>query len=169
MNWKILACGAAVLIGAGFTAAALDRTPKTASDFVLYSTRGKSFRLSDYRGKVVILDFWASWCGPCRLAIPALERIHQEYKDRGVQVLGINVNDPGNPAQTMVELGATCPALVCGDGVARSYGVDGLPTVVVVGPDGEILFRDKGFSTAMERHICEVLEKHLMVATTQQD
>jgi thiol-disulfide isomerase/thioredoxin len=165
MNWKIIACGAVVLIGAGITAAALDRAPKMATDFNLYSTRGKSIHLSDYQGKVVILDFWASWCGPCRMAIPVLERIHQEYKDRGVAVLGINCHDAGSPAQTMAELNATYPALICGDDVARTYNVDAFPTIIIVGADGQILYRDKGFSPLMERHICEVLEKNLAAHT----
>jgi thiol-disulfide isomerase/thioredoxin len=162
MGWKIAALGSLVVIGGCLTAAAIERGPaKTASDFTLYSTRGKMFHLADLQGKPVVIDFWASWCGPCRSAIPVLERIHQDFKERGVVVLGINVHDNQNPAQTMQDLGATYPALIEGDAVAKSYGVEGLPTVIVIGADGQVLYRETGFSSIMEARIGEVLEKEL--------
>ncbi len=161
MVWKLVGIGAVVIVGAAFTATALDRTPKMAHDFRLYTTRGKSVALSDYRGKPVVVDFWASWCGPCRTAIPALERIHQEYKERGVVVLGVNVNDDQNPAQSMQDLGATYTGLVGGDDVAREYGVEGLPTILVVDSEGQIVYREKGFTPIIEKRVSEVLEKEL--------
>ncbi len=162
MGWKIASLGALVVIGGCLTAAAIERGPtKAASDFSLYTTRGKLVHLADLQGKPVVLDFWASWCGPCRSAIPVLERIHQDFKERGVVVLGINVHDQQNPAQTMQDLGATYPALIEGDAVARSYGVEGLPTVLVIGADGQIVYRETGFSSIMEARITEVLEKEL--------
>ena len=164
MGWKLVAFGAVIVIGAGLTAAALDGTPKNAADFALYSTRGKQFTLSAQRGKVVVLDFWAGWCPPCRSAIPVLERIHQEYKDRGVTVLGVNVRDTENPATTMQDLGATYPALIGGDEVAKNYGVDGLPTILVIDAEGNIAYREKGFSSIMEKRIGEVIERELAKA-----
>jgi thiol-disulfide isomerase/thioredoxin len=161
MGWKIVTLGAVVVIGGCLTAAAIERTPKVALDFQLYTTRGKLVTLADYRGKPVVLDFWASWCGPCRSAIPVLERIHQDFKERGVVVLGVNVHDQQSPAQTMQDLGATYPALVGGDDVAKSYGVDSLPTILIIGADGQIIYREKGFSSIMEQRMTEALEKEL--------
>jgi len=169
MGWKIVTFGAILVIGGCLTAAALELKPGGASstvaeDFQLQTTRGKSVRLSDYRGKVVVLDFWASWCPPCRAAIPVLDRIYQENKDRGVVVLGVNVKDDKDPAQTMSDLGASYPALVGGDAVAERYGVEALPTILVVGPSGKIVYREKGFTSIMEQRIGEVLEKELAKA-----
>ncbi len=161
MAWKLVTFGAVVVIGAGLTAAALDTTPKAASDFALMSTRGKQFTLSKNRGSVVVVDFWASWCPPCRAAIPVLERIHQEYKERGVKVVGVNVHDNQDPAASMLDLGATYPALVGGEEVAKAYGAESLPTIVVIDGDGNIVYREKGFSTIMEKRIGEVIEKEL--------
>ena len=168
MRWKITAIGALAVIGACFAAAAIERTPKVATDFSLYTTRGKLVSLSDYRGKVVVLDFWASWCPPCRAAIPVLDRVHQEFKERGVVVLGINAHESQDPAQTMQDLGGSYPALVAGDEVAKTYGVDGLPTILVIGADGQIVYREKGFSSIMEQRIGEVLEKELAKASPAQ-
>ena len=164
MGWKLATFGAVVVIGAGITAAALDSTPKAASDFTLFSTRGKKITLSACRGNVVVVDFWASWCPPCRAAIPVLERIHQEYKERGVKVLGVNVHDNQDPAVTMLDLGATYPALVGGDEVAKAYGADSLPTILVIDGEGNIVFREKGFSSIMEKRIGEVIDKELAKA-----
>jgi thiol-disulfide isomerase/thioredoxin len=161
MVWKLIAFGSVIVIGAAFTAGALDRAPKQAPDFRLFSTRGKSVALSDYRGKIVVLDFWASWCGPCRSAIPALDRIQQDYKERGVTVLGVNSSDNQNPAQTMQDLGATYTALVAGDEVARTYGVESLPTILVIDTEGQIVYREKGFTPIMEKRLSEVLDKEL--------
>lgn len=161
MGWKLIAFGVVAVIGAAFTARALQQTPQIATDFRLVTTRGDPVTLSDYRGKVVVLDFWASWCQPCRLAIPVLERIHQEFKDRGVVVLGISTRENQNPAPVFADLGATYKTLVAGDEVALNYGVEGLPTVIIIGADGQIAYREKGFSSMMERRISEVLEKEL--------
>jgi thiol-disulfide isomerase/thioredoxin len=168
MGWKIASLGVLVVIGGCLTAAAIERPMRStvAPDFTLYTTRGKAVHLAALRGKPVVIDFWASWCGPCRSAIPVLERIHQDFKERGVVVLGVNARDPQNPAQTMQDLGATYATLVEGDSVAQTYGVEGFPTVIVVGVDGQIIYRETGFSSIMEARIGEVLEKELGKAAT---
>lgn len=76
-------------------------------------------------------------------------------------MLGVNVNDDQNPAQSMQDLGATYMGLVGGDDVAREYGVEGLPTILVIDGDGQIVYREKGFTPIMEKRVSEVLEKEL--------
>jgi thiol-disulfide isomerase/thioredoxin len=161
MGWKLVAFGTVVIIGGALTAAALERTPRIAGDFRLSTTAGRAVTLSALRGKPVVLDFWTSSCRPCLSAIPMLERLHQEYKDRGVQVLGVNVHDTQDPAQTMQDLGASYATLVGGDEVARSYGVEGLPTIIVIDAQGNIIFRENGFSAIIEKRIGETLDKEL--------
>lgn len=132
-----------------------------AKDFQLYSTRSKLFQLSELRGKVVVLDFWASWCPPCRAAIPAMQRLHERYSDQGLVVLGINVNDNKDPAEFMASMHATYPVLVSGDAVSQMYQVKGIPTLIVIDADGHIVYREAGWSSAAEKKMQEVIEKAL--------
>lgn len=146
---------AAYFLGPKFTSA-------QAPDFTLY-TGGSSqhLTLSKLKGRVVVLDFWASWCGPCRVAIPALERIHQSYRDRGVEVIGINVNDTANPHEVFESLGATYTCLIQGDAVARAYGVRGIPALFVIDRAGNIVMKDSGFGPNTESEIIEAIERAL--------
>lgn len=133
----------------------------TVPDFTLPDARGRAVSLSDYRGQVVVLDFWASWCPPCRAAIPAMDRLHTRYRDRGVVVLGINVNDNKDPGEFMLSMGASYPTLLRGEAVADDFRVRGIPTIIVVGVDGKVLYRDSGWSGAKEAQIADVIEREL--------
>jgi thiol-disulfide isomerase/thioredoxin len=66
-----------------------------ASDFSLQDMSGKTVRLSDYKGKVVLLEFWATWCPPCRASVPGLEKLHKAYKDKGLVLLAVSMDDGG--------------------------------------------------------------------------
>lgn len=138
---------------------------RAASDFQLYSTRSKLVQLSDLRGKVVVLDFWASWCGPCRAAIPAMQRLHERYAADGLVVLGININDNQDPAEFMHKMGATYTTLVSGEEVASDYNVRGIPTLIVIDPQGNIILRESGWAPQMERTLRGVIEGALTDAT----
>ncbi len=106
---------------------------------------GKVQRLSDYvgRGQYVLADFWASWCGPCRQEIPGLIEIYNQYKDKGLVVLGIAVNDKlENTAKAIEELGIPYPQIINGGHTpAEIYGITGIPHIILFGPDGTILKR----------------------------
>ena len=104
---------------------------------------GKKVSLTDFRGKLVMLNFWASWCVPCREEMPQMERLYQEYKARGFVILAVNVKDNRDDALKFVqETKFTYPALFDPEGeVGLLYGAWGLPTTYLIGPKGEGLAR----------------------------
>lgn len=112
-------------------------------DFALLDPTGKKISLKDFRGKLVFLNFWASWCVPCREEMPAMERLYQEFKNRNFIVLAVNVKDNRRDALAFVkELKLTYPIGLDPDGeVGLLYGAWGLPTTYLIGPKGEGLAR----------------------------
>lgn len=118
-----------------------DKDRRTAPDFALKDADGRTVRLSDYRGKVVLLDFWATWCDPCRYEIPWFMAMERKQKDRGFAVLGVSMDDDGWEAVKpfIAELGVNYRVLVGNDEIAQLYGgVDALPTTFLIDREGKI-------------------------------
>ena len=111
-----------------------------APDFALDTLEGRRVRLSDLRGQVVLVNLWATWCGPCRAEMPALERVWQAYRDQGLVVLAVNQREAPERVQDFVaELGLTFSVLLDRNGsVGTSYRMRALPTTFFVGRDGAI-------------------------------
>ena len=112
-----------------------------APDFVLLDLNGKSVRLADYKGKVVVLNFWATWCGPCRSEIPDLITLQSKYGSQGVVVLGLSLDAEGagvvRPFADTHKM--TYPQLIANAGTAKMYGgIIGIPTSFVVDRQGRI-------------------------------
>ncbi|MBI4526286.1 MAG: TlpA family protein disulfide reductase [Deltaproteobacteria bacterium] len=134
-------------------------------DFTLPNVEGKKVPLRDFRGKLVFLNFWASWCAPCREEMPAMERLYQEFKKKDFVVVAINVKDRRKDALDFVnELKLTYPILFDPDGkVGLLYGAWGLPTTYLIGPRGEGLARAWGpaewYSPGARELIRSVLEE----------
>ena len=100
-----------------------------------------TFRLSELRGHAVLLDFWATWCEPCRLEAPIVEQLSRRWRDRGVVVVGVDTDTPdqGDPARFAAAHGLTYPMVKDDGRASRAYGVDALPTLVVVSRMGKIV------------------------------
>lgn len=156
----LLLLGAVVAVrdlGDGGTASSLgvaDRPAEARSDgsispdFSLPALDGDgAISLSQFRGAVVVLNFWATWCGPCRREAPALQAAWEDYRDRGVQFLGVNHQDAREGALAYErELGITYPSVFDPAGeVALDFGLLGLPTTLVIEPGGRIAYRFTGY------------------------
>ena len=113
-----------------------------APDFTLTTLQGDTLRLSDLRGRAVILNFWASWCPPCKAEMPAMQRVYADYADQGLTIVAVNftANDPRPNVEAFVaRYGLTFPIpLDEGGQVFATYRVYSLPTTFFVGPDGVI-------------------------------
>ena len=134
-----------------------------APDFTLKSLQGSNLRLDEYKGQVVLINFWATWCGPCRQELPLLDRIHQRYQDAGFAVLGINVEgaSKADEAQAMVnKAGVTFPVLVDeGQQVSELYALEAMPTSVVVDRDGVVRYVHLGYKPGDEAKYLEVVKQ----------
>ena len=112
---------------------------KQAADFTLNDLSGNTFRLEEQRGNVVLLNFWATWCTPCRIDLPHIEALHREFSGRGLVVLGVNNEPAAIAARFFAEQGYSFPSLAdIGDQVARQYSVNSLPTTVVIDRGGNV-------------------------------
>ena len=145
--------------GAGDAAAG--RSAKTAPDFELSGVDGKTVRLSDFKGKVVLLDFWATWCPPCRKEIPGFIDLQKRYASQGFTVVGVALDQGGVAAvqQFAAQLGINYP-LAMGDAeVANAYGgIQAIPTTFLIGRQGAIL------QTYVGAHDAETFERGIQAA-----
>ena len=112
---------------------------EAAQDFSLHDLKGRTFRLRNLRGKIVLLDFWASWCGPCRIDLPHIEALHDEYTREELVVLGVNGESETAARSFMEQQGYSFPSLVDqGHEVSRQYQATSLPTIVIVDEEGNV-------------------------------
>jgi peroxiredoxin len=132
---------AALLAAFGAVAAAAEGP--SAPDFALASTAGSNYRLSEYRGEVVALVFWASWCGDCRRELERFERLRRTYGSVGLVVLGVNLDqEPDRAAALAGAAGIGYPVLIdAGKDVSRSYRADDLPLIVLIDRNGAVRAR----------------------------
>jgi len=125
---------------------------QAAPQFKLISTKGTIVALSQFKGKVVFVDFWASWCPPCRRSIPAVEAMYEQFaKNPNVVILGINVEkDPPATLEFVKRNGMKYTVLNDDGSASQSYRVSGIPAFFVISPSGDIAKQFVGFQPGME-------------------
>ena len=123
-----------------------------APDFTLTTQDGQTVSLSDLRGQVVMINFWATWCGPCRKEMPLLDAIYQRYNRLGFTLLGVNVEeDPSGADEYLAETPVSFPILYDrSNSVSKLYDVNAMPSTVIVDREGNVRFLHKGYQTGYE-------------------
>ena len=123
-----------------------------ATNFTLKDEDGNNIRLSEYRGQVVLINFWASWCGPCRQEFPLLDDLHQKYQPMGFTVFGVNVEQDRKLADKVLrEIPVNFPILFDDTNeVSKAYDVDAMPSTVLVDRNGEIRYMHRGYKPGYE-------------------
>jgi peroxiredoxin len=136
-------------------------TSGPAPNFTLKSIDGKNIKLSELSGNVVLINFWASWCGPCLQEMPLLNAIHQKYEPLGFTVLGVNVEEnSANARAFLAERGVDFPILLDSKNqVSKLYDVVAMPTTVVVDRDGNMRFLHKGYKAGDETEYRKMVKK----------
>lgn len=147
---RILACSALVAsLAAGVLHPAAVRAEKQAAPaFTLRAVDGRTLRMSDFRGKPVILDFWATWCAPCRASMPHLNTLQSRYRDRGLVVLGLSVDDaePQMVRRYADRLGVTFRIALADEKILDLYGpIRAIPTTFFINRRGDIVRRVVGY------------------------
>jgi peroxiredoxin len=124
-----------------------------APDFTLRQLSGPNLRLGEQRGRVVMVNFWATWCPPCRVELPHLERLHAKYRSSGFLMLGVNVDEDPNAAKALVaRLGLTLPVLFDSDKrVVGAYDLNAMPATVLIDRDGKVRHLHRGYKEGVEQ------------------
>ena len=146
--------GAILVIFTVSTLAASSLEGQVAPDFVLRSATGENLRLSEYRGDVVLINFWATWCGPCRQEMPLLDDLYGRYQRVGFNLLGINIDEDSRRAMQMVqELGVNFPVLFDENKeVSKLYKVEAMPVTVLLDREGTVRYVHHGYKPGYEQN-----------------
>ena len=143
--------GVALAACAGLSGGAASPTA-TAPDFTLRTADGRNLRLQELRGQVVMVNFWASWCAPCRVEMPHLNKLSDKYRASGFTLLGVNVDDdPRNATSAAAKMGLTFPVLLDADKrVVKMYDVATMPSTVLIDRDGRMRYLHRGYREGYE-------------------
>jgi peroxiredoxin len=143
--------GAALAIGPTLSAQAIAPTG-FAPDFTLRAADGKNLRLQEQRGQVVLVNFWATWCGPCKQEMPHLNRLYEKYRASGFVLLAVNIDeDPRLAVGTAQRMGLKFPVLLAGDKkVSKLYDLSSMPSTVMIDRDGRVRHIHLGYREGLE-------------------
>lgn len=136
-----------------------DRTP----NITVTATSGQSISLNNYRGHVLILDFFATWCQPCRQSIPHLVEMNRKYGKQGLQILGLSVDEEGEKAvkEFVDEFRINYPLAVVGDATTAAFGVRSVPVMYLVDKKGKIVEVYRGYTDEMARSVEQSIKRLL--------
>lgn len=134
-----------------------------APDFLLKDVTGNDVKLSEYRGKIVLLEFWATWCPPCKATVPELVAIQDKYRDKGLVVLGVSLDEgqdiPAKLADFSGEYKVNYRILIGTEAVSRSYNVSGIPMSFLIDREGRIINSYVGYIDKLEAGISSQVDK----------
>jgi peroxiredoxin len=152
MNIRKLFFGLALTAVAATGLASSGLTGQAAPDFALKSSTGENLRLSEYRGDVVMINFWATWCGPCRQEMPLLDELYTRYQRVGFNLLGVNIDDDSGKALAMIqELGVNFPVhFDSRKEVSKKYEVGAMPVTVIVDRAGKVRYVHQAYKPGYE-------------------
>lgn len=156
---KNIALGVLFTVFTATTLASSGLAGAPAPDFVLKSASGENLRLSEYRGDVVMINFWATWCAPCRQEMPLLDDLYARYQRVGFTLLGVNIDDDSRRAMKMIEeLGISFPVLFDeSKDVSKLYEVEVMPTTVLVDREGTVRHIHHGYKPGYEdKYLTEI-------------
>jgi peroxiredoxin len=165
LNAVRIALGAALIAAGAVALAASGMQGAAAPDFTLRTVDGQNLRLNEQRGRVVLVNFWATWCGPCRQEMPHLNRLYEKYRASGLVLLGVNVDENTRAAvDVAAKLGVTFPVLPDTDKtVSRLYDLRAMPSTVLIDRDGRVRYLHRGYLAGYEdnydRQIRELLKE----------
>lgn len=136
-----------------------------APDFTLKDLSGRYISLSDYNGKVVLLEFWATWCPPCKASVPALIELNRKYEQKGFIVVGVSIDTDSDASEKVRQFSAShnisYPVLLANETTPKLYNVISIPTSFLIGKDGKIVDIYKGYSEAFTNKVSAQIEQLL--------
>jgi len=131
---------------------------ETAPEWQLRDADGNLHTLSQYRGKILVMDFWSTWCGPCKDVMSHMQKLHERYKDKEVVVIGVNSWEKQDPVEVMKKRHYDYGLLVKGEEIADAYRVTRLPAVYIIGVDSRIIYSYEG---VYDKNLALVIDKYL--------
>jgi thiol-disulfide isomerase/thioredoxin len=156
---RLIRLFAAIVLTSALAASAGATTPRAAPDFALPARDGGDVRLSELKGQVVMINFWATWCGPCRQEMPLLQQLQAKYEPLGFTLLGINVETDSAPAQAWLKaVPVSFPILFDrSNEVAGRFGVEGMPSSVFVDRAGNVRYVHRGYKPGDEATYADMI------------
>jgi len=134
---------------------------QAAPDFTLKNQQGTNLNLAEQRGEIILINFWASWCGPCRKEMPVLQKLQDKYQDLGVQVWGINVEQENQAGKDfLADLDLRFPIFFDQtNSLSKTYQVEAMPTTVIIDRDGNVRFVFQGYKDGFDKKYAAAIKQ----------